>query len=258
MYDIPGSTPSRDFIEALKVAAGRIEAMAARTGMDVRWLTTVPHGLAIEHLSFFVGGQAFFLHLFEVASRAVFPCGGTAEGLLRIARDWNGFACFMPMRRGAGPDGMPWEPALSDWSMLDAVSGDAVRPETLALAEPLRVTRWELHDFAVQAVRQTLESHGLKVTAWNSDPEVQPAIWIKGPSGRPEWIEVSECLGSPFQAPVSASLREYASNMMDRGFRGWWAPVGFAPLVHKPGRPDGLYRGEGASVDYRGLMPLPF
>ena len=257
MYDIPSPPPTKEFVEALKAVAGRIEAMAARTGMEVVWLRTVPSGLSIEHLSFFCGGQAFFLHLFNAASRAVFPCGGTAEGLLRIARGWRGFACVMPLRPGAGPNGTPWEPALPDWSLLDAVSGAPVQPEELALAEPLPVTAWECHDFAVQAVRQTLVRHGVKAAAWNSDPEVQPAIWIAGPLGRPEWAAVGEALGSPFHVPVPDFLREYALNMAARGLRGWWAPVGFSPLVSKPGRPEGRCRGEGASVDYRGLMPLP-
>ena len=255
IYDIPSPTLSKDYIEALKVAAEHLEFMAARVGMELLWIRADPHGPSLEHLSFFCGGQAYFVRLVDAAEKAVFP--GSKEGLLRIAKAYRGFACWMALRRLSVPGMAPWAPVLPDWDLWDIGSGGSIRPEEQALAEPLPVTSWELHDFAVQVVRETLRRHRLEITAWNSDPEVQPAIWFKGASGL-EWASVGECLGTPFQVPVPESLQEHASSLTAKGFRGWWGPVGFAPLVRKPGRLDGLYRGEGANVDFRGLMPLPF
>ncbi len=106
-------------------------------------------------------------------------------------------------------------------------------------------------------MREALERKGRTVLSWNSDPDVEPALWFKGASGLPEWACVGECLGPASKAPAPRNLREIASAMAVRGYSGWWAPVGFAPLVRKPGRPDGLYRGEGADIDFKGLRPLP-
>ncbi|MCR5258671.1 MAG: hypothetical protein K6E40_11010 [Desulfovibrio sp.] len=256
MHGIPNPRPSKDFVEAFKAAGRRIQAMATRIGMEVLWIRAEPYGPSLEHLSFFCGGQAYFVQMLDNSGETVFP-GGTKEGLLRIAKEYEGFACWMPMRRVSEPGRAPWAPVLPNWGLIDAVSDAFVRPEELTLAEPKAVTRWELHDFAIQFVRESLEKQGRNVLSWNSDPDVEPALWFAGASGRPEWVCVGECLGPASQAPVPESLRELASAMMDRGFRGWWAPVGFAPITRKPGRPDGLYRGEGADVDFKGLRPLP-
>ncbi len=255
MYDIPNPSPSKDFMLAFNAAGRRIQAMAKRAGMQVLWIKDVPYGPSLEHLSFFAGGQAYFIQILDSAGEAVFS-GGTKEGLLRIAKEYEGFACWMPMRRADDPGRAPWAPVLPDWGLVDAASGAFVRPEELALAEPRPVTRWELHDFAIQIVRDALKRQGLAVLSWNSDPGVEPAVWFQGAAG-PEWIAVGECLGPASQVPVPESLRKLAGAMQDRGFRGWWASVGFVPVLRKPGRPDGLYRGEGADIDYAGLRPLP-
>ena len=259
MHDIPNPRPSKDFMEAFKAAGRSLQAEADRRGMAFIWIKAVPYGPSLEHLSFFCAGQAYFVQIVDGAGRSAFP-GGSKAGLLRIAREYEGFACWMPLRRASGLFGLgraSWEPVHPGWGLVDAATGAPVRPEDLASAKPRLATRWELHDFAIQIVRETLEKQGLTVLSWNSDPDVEPALWFKGASGQPEWACVGECLGPASRVCAPESLLELASAMMDRGFRGWWAPVGFAPLVRKPGRPDGLYRGEGADVDFKGLLPLP-
>ncbi|MBQ2515704.1 MAG: hypothetical protein II543_00405, partial [Desulfovibrio sp.] len=98
---------------------------------------------------------------------------------------------------------------------------------------------------------------GRTVLSWNSGPDVEPALWFKGATDLPEWACVGECLGPASRVPTPENLRELASAMAARGWRGWWAPGGFAPLVRRPGRPEDLYRGEGAHIDFKGLLPLP-
>jgi hypothetical protein len=59
----------------------------------------------------------------------------------------------------------------------------------LVTAEPVEMTDWELHDFAVQVVRQQLKSEGRQLMSWQSNPGVDPSIWFVGDHG-PEWVVV--------------------------------------------------------------------
>ena len=55
--------------------------------------------------------------------------------------------------------------------------------------ERIKMTNWELQDFAVQVVRDHLEKAGKDLMSWQSHPYVDPSIWFIGKDG-PEWIVV--------------------------------------------------------------------
>ncbi len=94
-------------------------------------------------------------------------------------------ACLMPMSRGGGI----WAPDASGWGLLDAKTGTPIDPVALLTDERIEMTDWELHDFAVQIVRDELQKDGKQLMSWTGDPCIDPAIWFVGDAG-PEWIIV--------------------------------------------------------------------
>jgi len=52
------------------------------------------------------------------------------------------------------------------------------------------MTSWELQDMAVQIVRDYLEKQGYHLMSWQSNPDVDPAIWFLGDDQTPEWVVV--------------------------------------------------------------------
>ena len=74
-------------------------------------------------------------------------------------------------------------------------------PAALVTDARIPMTDWELHDFAVQVVRESLEREGCELMSWQGDPEVDPSIWFIGRSGHPEWVVVR---AARFPAPHPA------------------------------------------------------
>lgn len=65
----------------------------------------------------------------------------------------------MPMRKNQ--DG--WYPDQPGWGLIDIQKGRSVYPAALVSAQPIEMTNWELQDFAVQVVRNILETNGRKL-----------------------------------------------------------------------------------------------
>lgn len=80
-------------------------------------------------------------------------------------------------------------PVEKGWGLLSAVDKKPVNPPDLVTDEKIEMTDWELHDFAVQVVRQNLMHEGEHVAGWVSNPELQPSIWISTEEF-PQWVVV--------------------------------------------------------------------
>ena len=55
----------------------------------------------------------------------------------------------MSMRRTGGE----WQPTEAGWGLVDPNSEKSIDPTSLVTDEKIEMTEWELHDFAVQIVR---------------------------------------------------------------------------------------------------------
>lgn len=153
------------------------------------WIRVHPYPPFREHLSFRLGNQIFFVRVVDTSEKLEGP--GSLEGLSRIAREANGLACLLPMKKKFF--GGKWVAAESGWGLLDAESGKPIDPFHLVSDEKIEMTDWELLDISVQVVRNYLEKQGCTVTQWLSDPAVYPSIWFFGDSGLLEWVVVKAC-----------------------------------------------------------------
>jgi hypothetical protein len=118
---------------------------------------------------------------------------------MAIADGCRGHACLMPMHWEGGR----WKPERPGWGLVSATTGEPISPPALITEEPIRMTNWELQDFAVQVVRQKLESQGRALMSWQGNPAANPSIWFVGDDG-PEWLIVRPAL-NPASNPTPPS-----------------------------------------------------
>lgn len=271
MYKIESARPSRPFLECLASAGEHLERLCSKAvrehGYFFRWLKAEPpQGPCLEHISFFLGNQVFFVRLYDVEQRHAFP--GTPSGLARIAEGYAGHACLMPMRRtiisqsderarGRGardfgifvPDAQKqWQPVRPGWGLV-GLDGEAVEPPALVTNERIAVTDWELHDFAVQIVRQQLQQEGKQILSWNGDPDVHPSLWFEE-GGLRAWVMV-QANRFPESLPErpDPELERRIKASIPAEFPGYFAAVGFM------GKPR-VFRSEESMVNFRGLIAL--
>ena len=248
-FEPPPTTPAfqRCFV------AARAHLLARGDGA-LRWGRAHIGDSMLEHLSFTVGNQAVLVRL--QGSDGGLRVPGTLAGLRRAARGWRGHACLMPMRRDTGAHG--WRPALPGWGLLDARTRRPVDPAGLVTGAKVPMAPWELHDFAVQVVREGLERDGRRILSWHHDPGRDPSLWFEGDDG-PEWVVVRAVRRPATDASPPPTLPAVARALAGDARRGHFASVGFAN-EDDPFDPDGrgslpVWRAHGACVRYRGLQP---
>jgi hypothetical protein len=210
----------------------------------------------LEHLSFRLGNQLFFVRVEDVDNEVQSP--GTIEGLLSVADGCKGHACVMYMKR----TGDEWNCVMPFWGLLDARTEKPIDPVALITDEKVVMTDWELQDFAVQVVRDSLKSDGKEIMSWQSNPNIDPSIWFLGSTG-PEWIVVRTARWPEREAVVPSNVEEIAEQCASIGKVGHFAAVSaantndpFDPTAKESGNYIPLFRGEGLEVGYKGLKVI--
>lgn len=254
MYEITHQRMSEEFFACWK-AAGVHLANQVQGGLHT-WLRAHPFPPFLEHLSFRLGNQLFFVYIEDVDGEVVGP--GSLEGLHRIATANQGYALLLPMKKRF--PGGAWISHLGGWGLTDAISRKPIDPVLLVTDELIEMTDWEIHDMAVQMVRNHLEKKGYELMSWQSDPEIEPAIWFVGESKGPEWIVVRAARYPATDAPRPENLEDIKNNCARKSRFGYFASVAFnsdkQPLKEDDEPIIPLWRGHGMRVIFDGIDPI--
>lgn len=251
MYEIEMHQPTEQFGKCWLAAARHLQSQA-QDGLS--WLKAVSAPPFLEHLSFRIGNQLFFVRVESTESDIEVP--GTRRGLLAAAEGFNGHACLLPMSRAR----TGWAAQLPGWGLVSLATGKPIDPIALVYDEKIEMTDWELHDFAVQMVRDMLEKEGREVMSWCGNPGVDPAIWFIGEAG-PEWIVVRTARHPPPEEQLPHNIAQIADSCRKLETGGNFASVAVCNADQSlPGASDGsaipLWRGHGMHVRYAGLQKL--
>jgi hypothetical protein len=139
MYDIEMQELSAYSLQCWKAAGGHLNS---RVDVGIKsWLRAHPYPPFLEHLSFRLGNQLFFIRVEDVHRKVQGP--GSAPGLFSAARGAKGYACILPMRRKLGGT---WVADRPGWGLLDAETRTPIDPAALVTDEKIEMTPWELHD----------------------------------------------------------------------------------------------------------------
>jgi len=227
VYEIHIAEFGRDFEEMWLAARQHLDHQV--DGGIPSWLKGELVPPFLEHLSFRLGNQLFFIRLVDIDEHLKTP--GSLSGLKVIARECLGHPCLMPMRRRS----RGWEPMEPGWGLLDALTCLPIDPAALVDDRQILMTPWELHHMAVQTVRLHLQSEGHGSISWQGNPHVEPAIWFDGGGGL-EWVVVRSAVYPETPATCPATVEQVARHIGDRAVRGHFASVYIANALD-PDRP---------------------
>ena len=246
MHDIPMTEVTPEFAKCWQ-AAGMCIERAAGGRLDA-WLRAHLNPPFLEHLSFRLGNQLFFLRVEDEDGQVEGP--GSLQGLLSVADGCDGHACLMPMRKRAGA----WEAVLPGWGLQDARTRKIINPPAEITDQKIEMSDWELQDFAVQVILDQIEKDGHELMSWQGNPGVDPSLWFVGNDG-PEWVIVRTARYPQKDAELPVNWRSVADNCSRMSKRGNFASVSVACMqtIAEGGR---LYRGHPLVTNYAGLQPL--
>ena len=251
MYELPMSKVSPEFAECWRAAGRHLQQQGQGA---VSWLRAHLHPPMLEHLSFRLGNQLFFLCL---DAEEVSPFSASnAKALQAVANGCRGHACIMPLKKT--PVG--WVVAAPGWGLLDMATNRPVDPPALVTEEQIEMSDWELQDFAVQVVREKLEKEGRRLMSWQGNPEVDPSLWFVGDQG-PEWVIVRVVRYPAKNASPPANWAQIVESCARVSKIGHFASVAVAAADDSfnpaKGSPMPLWRGHGMVVRYEGLTLGP-
>lgn len=216
------------------------------------WLRANPYPPFLEHLSFRIENQLFFVRIEDVAGIVEGP--GTRRGLRAVAEGNRGHACLLPMKRLSGDT---WIPDRKGWGLVDVVANKPIDPVALITNEKIEMTAWELQDMAVQVVRDYLKKQDYQLMSWQSNPAVDPAIWFVGDSTGPEWVVVRSTRYPANRASRPTNWETIASQCACRSPIGHFASVAIVcaeqQFQSQVEATVPLWRGHGMYVRFTGL-----
>ena len=253
MHEIEIDEMSEEFLHCWKAAGAHLNKQVEN---GIRsWLRAHPYPPFLEHLSFRLGNQLFFVRVEDIDGRVQGP--GNPRGFLAAANNANtrAHACILFMRQKQ--IGGTWEAVEHGWGLLDAGTRKPINPRALITRQNIEMSPWEIHDMAVQVVRDYLAEQGFELMSWQSDPEVDPSIWFIGESKLPEWVVVRSAIFPSQQAARPSNWQEIAVGCSKLSNKGHFASVALVsvdqPFESSIEAPVPLWRGNGMHVRFTGL-----
>lgn len=217
------------------------------------WLRAHPYPPFLEHLSFRMGNQLFFVRVVDADGNVEGP--GSLAGLNAAANAANGRACILSMKKNHL--GESWAADMQGWGLLDAATRRPINPVALVTDEKIEMTQWETHDMAVQVVRDDLEKEGFRLMSWQGNPEVDPSIWFVGMTGKPEWVVVRSACFPSKGAERPGNWAAISDRCAALSSTGHFASVAIVsadqPFESSREAPVPLWRGHGMNVRFTGL-----
>ena len=242
---------SEEFLKCWKSAGVHLNNQVQ--GGIQSWLRAAPYPPFLEHLSFRLGNQLFFIRIEDIDSKVQGP--GTLQGLLAVADDNHGHACILPMKRKFF--GGKWESCRNNWGLVSAKTNKPIDPISLVTDENIKMSTWELQDMAVQVVRDYLEKKGYKLMSWQSNPKVDPCIWFIGDSKKPEWVVVRTIKFPENHAHRPNNGKSIETQCLHMSKVGHFASVALVsakqPFQSQDEQSVPLWRGHAMNVRFTGL-----
>ncbi len=112
MYEIEMNEISEAFFPCWKAAGIHLSKQV--DGGIQSWLRAHPYPPFLEHLSFRLGNQLFFVRVDDVDGKVQGP--GNPQGAVTAARSANGRACILPMKKKLF--GGAWVADMPGWGLL--------------------------------------------------------------------------------------------------------------------------------------------
>ena len=246
MHNIHMAEVTEDFAKCWHAAGIHLDEKF--DGSTRSWLKSNLTPPFLEHLSFRLGNQLFFIRIEDVEDQLETP--GSLEGLETIAKECKGHACLLPMQRVKNN----WRPTEMGWGLIDTKSRKPINPTELITEEKIELTDWELQDFAVQVVREHIKKEGHELMSWQSSPKVDPSIWFVGDDG-PEWVVVRAYRELEEKPQLPKNIGSISASCSRISVKGNFAPV-FVVCMASMMDSGQIYRGYPLIPEFSGLSTV--
>jgi hypothetical protein len=269
-YEIDRSEPSPLFLEARNVAGVTLqEQFKKRAGSvdaqhDFRWVKTELTWPSFDHLTFAYGNRVFSVLVDALEAGRSSITRQAMDRFLEATTENQLEPCVFPVKTET------MSPVSSGWSLFHPTDQTALDPETFDVSGQKVMSKWELRNFAIQIVRDSITRDGRsQVLSFTDVLGVDPQIWFQDDAGKRAWVIVRYCPlidGNEWKEYVGLEK----SNPRLAPYDGYFGAVSLAssaavlrdldgrivPLSERFSGKAPLYRGDGFHVKFDGLQRI--
>ena len=236
--------------KAAWIAAGN--HLQSQCSDGINWIRDSLKGPFIEHLSFRIVNQLFFVFI----EAAEFQLSNGYEVFMKFAGVANAIPCVIKMNKNIAT----YEPSETGWGLLHATTKERIDPLALVSEELIVMSDWELHDFAISVVKNSLEKDGKNVYSTCSDININPSLWFEEDNIH-YWVVIRGLRHPLASVERPHNIEQIAKNVMGDRSNGYFALVmiansdnPFDPNAGENGNFLSLYRGHSMKIKYAGIQ----
>lgn len=260
--------PSQQFLEARNMAGQVLQGQFQANGgalpehTDYKWIKAELTYPSFDHLTFAYGNQVFSVLVELVDDGSSFLTQKECDRCLDESEKNNLVPCAFRVNATS------MTPITDGWNLIDLRSEETVIPDQLISDDKIPMSEWELHNFAIQVVRQQIEGNKLGTILSFSDViGIDPQIWFVDDQGKRNWVIVRH-LKTIEEDEAQKWIGLEKSNPQLLPYDGYFAAVSAAssepflydldgehiPLSERFSGKAPLYRGDGFHIKHDGLQ----
>ena len=269
-YEIDRTEPSPKFLQARNVAGCALQEQFKKLSdkveapKDFRWVKTELTWPSFDHLTFAYGNRVFSVLVDAVEGGRSGISRQAMDRFLGASREHNLVPCVFPVKTET------MTPASAGWNLFDAVELTPLDPGAFDMTGKIVMSEWELRNFAIQIVRNSITQDGTsEILSFTDALGVDPQVWFQDGSGNRAWVIVRHCpqiTGDEWKQYVGLEK----SNPQLAPYDGHFAAVSLAssepflhdlegniiPLSERFTGNEPLYRGDGFHIKFNGLKRI--
>jgi hypothetical protein len=249
--------PSKLFLEARQLAGVRLQEQFHQFNNSLlnnrrpgfSWIKAELTYPAFDHLTFGYNNSIFSV-LIELMDETVSSLTEIQRTRwLEACTEYNLIPCLFKINCISMSNGYNLTPMDAAWNLFDVDGRHLVNPIVESSDDDTEMSAWEIHNFAIQVVRQNIEEKGYEVLSFCDLVEVNPQIWFLDEVGNKNWVIVQSSTGQELSSiDPWRGIEQLNEHLLP--FNGYFAGVQISS--EKPS----LYRGDGMFVDFEGLEQI--
>ena len=257
MHEIKTNEISLDFEKCW--TAARKHLIATSEGENCRFIRNSLTPILLDHFSFALGNQIFFIHVNDAESQIAPP--STIDGCIYASEMGKGIPCILTMRKISGEH---WIPANSGWGLRHATTGELVHPKNFLTNDDIEISDWELQDIGLRRIVEVIEKSGGTIVSFNSDPTVKPSLYFEDEHNTLHFVVLSTSrypFAPELSEDITTEIKRRTGDLTSSGFKAEITLVSTDDPFDSNAKHNGNYlpliRGKGYHQKFTGLIPLP-
>ena len=137
------------------------------------------------------------------------------------------------------------------WNLFHTQTNKEIIPEHISTTEKIKMSEWELRNFAIKYTIKYLQSLKMKVCSYQDTLEVDPQIWFEDSNGKKCWLLVRSEVDKKVKKP------EKLNEIIRRCFKneGYLASMTFSAVNDNP-KDKNIYRLGNIQIDFQGIEKI--